>query len=117
MDRRLFSCGVFIALKKAFDNVDHKVLLDKLNYYGIRGIVNKCFSSYLTNRTQTTEIKSYISDKEVVSCGVPQRSVLGPLLSLLCVPIFNIAPENLNFSFLRMILMSFILTKISRHWN
>ena len=60
MDRRLFSYGVF---KKAFDTVDHKILLDKLNYYGFRGIVNQWFSPFLTNRTQTTEINSYISDK------------------------------------------------------
>ena len=85
MDRRLFSCGVFIDLKKAFHTVNHKILLDKLNYYGFRGIVNQWFSSYLTNRTQTTEINSYISDKEVVNCGVPQRSVLRPLLFLLYV--------------------------------
>ena len=56
MDERLFSCGVFIDLKKAFDTVDHKILLDKLNYYGLRGIDNQWFSSYFTNRTQTTEI-------------------------------------------------------------
>ena len=47
MDRRLFSCGVFIDLKKAFHTVNHKILLDKLNYYGFRGIVNQWFSSYL----------------------------------------------------------------------
>ena len=111
MDRRLFSCGVLIDLNKDLDTVDHKILLDKLNYYGFRGIVNQWFSSYSTNRTQTIEINSYITDKEVVNCGVPQGSVLGPLLFLL------FAPENLNFFFLRMILMSFILTKISRHWN
>ena len=66
MDKRLFSCGVFIDLKKAFDTVDHKILLDKLNYYG-----SQWFSSYLTNRTQTTEIYSYMSGKEVISYGVP----------------------------------------------
>ena len=74
MDKRRFSCGVFIDLKKAFDTVNHKILLDKLNYYGFRGIVNKWFSSYLTNRTQTTKTNSYISDKEAVSCGVPQTN-------------------------------------------
>lgn len=75
MDKIIFSCGVFIDLRKAFDTVDYKILLDKLNYYGLRGIDNQWFSSYLTNRTQTTEINSYISDKEVVSCGEPQGSV------------------------------------------
>ena len=51
MDKRLYSYGVFIDLKKAFDTVDHAILLDKLNYYGFRGIINKWFSSYLQDRT------------------------------------------------------------------
>ena len=84
-------------LKKAFDTVGHKILLDKLNYYGFRGIVNQWFSSYLTNGTQTTEINSYIWDKEVVSCGVPQGSVLGPLLSLLCVHDIQHCSKKLKF--------------------
>ena len=97
MDKRLFSCGVFIDLKKAFDTVDHKILLDKLNYYGLRGIDNQWFSSYLTNRTQTTEINSFISDKEVVSCGVPQGSVPGPLLFLLYVNDIQYCSRKLKF--------------------
>ena len=73
-------------LKKAFDTVDHDALLDKLNHYGFRGIINIWFSSYLKNRTQTTQVDHhYISDKAVVGFGVPQGSVLGPLLSLLYV--------------------------------
>ena len=78
MNRHLLSCGVFIDLKKAFDTVDHNVLLDKPNHYGFHGIINSWFSSYLKNRTQTMQV-DLVSDKAVVGCGVPQGSVLGPL--------------------------------------
>ena len=83
MNQSLFSCGVFIDLKKAFDTVDHNILLDKLNHYGFRGIINDWFSSYLNNRMQSTQIGPYISNKANVSYDIPQGSVLGPLLFLL----------------------------------
>ena len=83
MNQGLFSCGVCIDLKKAFDTVDHNILLDKLNHYGFRGIIKDWFSSYLNNRMQSTQIGPYISNKANVSCGIPQESVLGPLLFLL----------------------------------
>ena len=56
--------------------MNHTILLDKINYYGLRRIVNQWFSSYLSNRTQTTEIGSHISSKLNINCGVPQGSVL-----------------------------------------
>ena len=85
MNQRLLSCGVFIDLEKAFDTVNHDILLDKLNHYGFRGIVNDWFSSYLKNRTQTTTVGRHVSDKAAVGCGVPQGSILGPLRFLLYV--------------------------------
>ena len=60
MDKGMFSCGVFIDLQKAFDTVDHAILLQKLFHYGVCGIVNDWFSSYLINRVQTTQIGSHV---------------------------------------------------------
>ena len=82
MEEKLFSCGIFLDLKKAFDTVDHSILLHKLVHYGVRGIVNNWFKSYLIDRVQTTQCGDNISTKEVTRYGVPQGSVLGPLLFL-----------------------------------
>ena len=85
MNQGLYSCGVFIDLKKVFDTVDRNILRDKLNFYGFRGLINQCFSSYLNNRTQTTQIADHISNKATIGFGVPKSSNLGPLLFLLYV--------------------------------
>ena len=77
--------GVFIDLKKAFDTVDHEILLQKMGHYGIRGVANKLIKSYLSDRTQYVCYGGYESEKGVVECGVPQGSVLGPLFFLLYV--------------------------------
>ena len=76
----MFSCGIFIDLKKAFDTVDHAILLSKLSWYGIRGIILDWFSTYLKGRYQVTQIGQNSSPKELNLCGVPQGSVFGPLL-------------------------------------
>ena len=85
MDKGHFSCGVFIDLQKAFDTVNHDILLQKLDYYGFRGIINEWFSSYLRQKTQVTIVESQTSDSSSIVCGVPQGSALGPLLFLLYI--------------------------------
>ena len=75
MDRKLYTCGIFIDLQKAFDTVDHTILLKKLNHYDVRGIVNDWFTSYLTAGKQITEIGPLNrSKKATVLSGVPQGS-------------------------------------------
>ena len=84
MDKKLFSCGIFIDLKEAFDTVDYTILLNKLQYYGIRGIANDWFISYVSGRTQLKLIlKSQKRTK--YHGGVPQGSVSGPLLLLIYI--------------------------------
>lgn len=85
LDSGQFSCGVFIDLQKAFDTVDHDILISKLKHYGIRGIASKWFRSYLTKRKQFVEISGYKSMIAEILFGVPQGSVLGPLLFLLYI--------------------------------
>ena len=76
---------IFLDLKKAFDTVDHQILLSKLNYYGIHGKSFKWFQSYLENRTQKCSVNGSLSNSYSLTCGVPQGTILGPLLFLLYI--------------------------------
>ena len=85
LDKENFACGVFIDLQKAFDTINHGILLSRLNHYDIRGVAFDWFKSYLSDRIQYTTINNGRSEIQSITYGVPQGSILGPLLSLICI--------------------------------
>ena len=92
-DSGLFTGMILIDLQKAFDTIDHKILLNKMKYFGFSQQVIKWFSSYLADRKFRTCINNTFSESYALTCGVPQGSILGPLLFLLYV---NDMPQAIN---------------------
>ena len=74
---------MFNDLSKAFDSVDHTILLNKFDYYGIKSLALQWFKNYLSDRLQYVEIEGVSSHMLPITCGVPQGSILGPLIFLI----------------------------------
>ena len=99
IDQRKVNSVVFVDLSKAFDTVDHDILISKLCHYGIHGATLNWFKSYLYNREQQCYINGQLSTAMKIRCGVPQGSILGPLLFLIYI---NDLPGSLSYSTARM---------------
>ena len=89
IDEENIGCGIFVDLQKAFDTVEHDILLSKLEHYGICGLANDWFKSYLANRKQYVSVHGYYSNLAAVKFGVAQGSVLCPMLFLIYVHDLN----------------------------
>ena len=96
-ENSLYTCEVFLDFLKAFENVNHQILLKKIEKYDIRGIPLKWFTSNLFNRQQCVSLNSIESSKQAMKCGIPQGGSLDPLSFLLDINAISTCSDKLNF--------------------
>ena len=94
LDKGKIPISIFLDLSKAFDTLDHVISLQKLNYYGIKSVELKLFQDYLQNRNQYVSYDKTNSDMYRISTGVPQGSILGPLLFIIYFLMIYATPVN-----------------------
>ncbi len=98
IDKGMITGMLFLDFRKAFDTVSHERLVEKLYWYGIRGIPQLWFKNFLSQRVQVTVLGETESNGRIVKCGVPQGSILGPLLYILYVNDMKLAVRNSKIS-------------------
>ena len=108
------SC-ILLDLQKDFDTINHEFLLYKLEAYGVRGVCLDWFTSYLRKRSQCVSINGKVSKPLLIDCGVPQGSILGPLLFIIYVNDFRTRVKTLFRFSLRMMLIAFTRDPKMRH--
>ena len=97
LDKGKIPFPIFLDLSKAFDTIDHYILLHKLNHYGFRNSSLAWFKSYLTGRSQYVVIDDITSNRSLIITGVPQGSVLGPLLFLIYINDMHMATDTFKY--------------------
>ena len=108
LDKKIVTCGLFLDFSRAFDTVNHDILLSKLYHYGKRGTPHDWFKNYLYNRTQFVKIDNTKSNHETIVCGIPQGSTLGHSYFYYILMTCQIVPRNYHFESLLMIQICFI---------
>ena len=96
-DQSLHTLGIFLDLSKASDTIDHSILLSKLSFYGIRGTALEWYRNYLSNRKQFVCIDGKESSPKSLTCGIPQGSLLAPLLFSIYINDFPISSDKFSF--------------------
>ena len=97
IDSSSHTVGVFLDFSKAFDTINHDILLSKLSHIGVRGKALEWFRSYLSNRKQFVYLNEHESDFKEITCGVPQGSILGPLLFIIYINDFHKCTNSFSF--------------------